>query len=104
MHNSSSRRLVVRKNHNWPLNQAVKDGQPGAAALGAMKGLAERFVVFLGLTPLGCRIVMHTSEMLLCLFFCLSCLSLYGCPRPKETDVKEDLTKYMDQARLWTAA
>jgi len=45
--------------------------------------------------------VLLSLRLYLCL--CLSCLSLYGCPRPKEADVKEDLTKYMDQARLWTA-
>ena len=42
-------------------------------------------------------------HLLSCLCLFLSCLSLYGCPRPQEADVKADLTKYMDEARLWAA-
>jgi|GEM_PF-5707278 len=42
------------------------------------------------------------SRSSLCLILFLS-VFLHGCPRPQEADVKGDLTKYMDQARLWVA-
>lgn len=37
----------------------------------------------------------------LCLTFCLFLLS--ACPRPEGTSAKEDLTQYIDKARLWAA-
>ncbi|MBI3301417.1 MAG: hypothetical protein HYZ72_04970 [Deltaproteobacteria bacterium] len=40
--------------------------------------------------------VRHGVPLLLCT------LLLFGC-RPKESDVKSDLTQYMDKARLWAA-
>ena len=41
----------------------------------------------------------------LCLYLCLSLCLLFvsGCPRPNEHNAKEDLTHYLDKARLWAA-
>lgn len=44
-----------------------------------------------------------SSRPLLSLYLCLSCLFLPGCPRPQELDTREDLTKYMEEAKQWAA-
>src|SRR5262245_50079551 len=90
MHSSSSRKLVVRENHNSPSSFRLE--------------LNKKETTFGDAEPLH-RALLSDSLLFFCLSFylCFSCLSLYGCPRPKEADVKEDLTKYMDQARSWVA-
>lgn len=49
------------------------------------------------------RMTLLSPRLLLYLSLFLSCLFLSACPRPQEADVKTDLTKYMDEARLWAA-
>ena len=39
----------------------------------------------------------------LCLGLSIGLLFLSGCPRPNEHNAKEDLTHYLDKARLWAA-
>jgi hypothetical protein len=46
---------------------------------------------------------LSSLRSLLCVVFVLSFPLLSGCPRPQEADIKADLTKYMDEARLWAA-
>ena len=43
----------------------------------------------------------HFGKLPLCLSLCLFFLS--ACPRPEGTSAKEDLTQYIDKARLWAA-
>jgi hypothetical protein len=82
MHSSFSRRRGVGKNRNRPPDTTVQ----------SRLGRAESWRAVA--SPL--------SFFPLCLSLLLFVFS-YGCPRPQEADVKGDLTKYMDQARLWAA-
>lgn len=45
---------------------------------------------------------LRAQHAILLLFLCLFLLS--ACPRSQEGDIKEDLTRYMEQARKWAIA
>jgi hypothetical protein len=50
----------------------------------------------------GQRVPPSSPYLYLYLYLCLSTLS--ACPSSREAALKDELTKYMDQARLWAAA
>jgi hypothetical protein len=82
MHSLFSRRLGVGKNRNRLPDITVQSR--------------------LGRAEFWRAVASPLSFFPLCLSLLLFVFS-YGCPRPQEADVKGDLTKYMDQARLWAA-